>query len=111
VIPAELTARAAAAGFSAIVDDLGTWGGRARLIAERDPAARTIRIDRRAIAIVRARAGEDAVRSFLAYAIAHELAHAADLGGDRAADERRAHAVAEAETGVTAAVLEEWLAP
>ncbi len=70
-----------------------------------------------AIALVRERGGEPAERAFLAYAIAHERAHLADFaadrsnagrsagrgGADRAAAERRAHALAEAETGVSAA--------
>jgi EAL domain-containing protein (putative c-di-GMP-specific phosphodiesterase class I) len=110
VIAAELVARAAAAGFRVAVDDLGTWGGRARLFAECDPAARAIRIDRRSIELVRARGGEDAERAFIAYAIAHELAHAALPAGERAAAERRAHALAEAESGVSASSLEAWLA-
>jgi hypothetical protein len=122
-IASELVARAAAAGCDVVIDDLGTWGGRARLFAEYDPQTSTIRIDRRAIALVRARGGELAEHSFIAYAIAHELAHAADLAGsheagncpagegtlgDRSAGERRAHAAAEAQTGVTAASLEGW---
>jgi hypothetical protein len=111
MIPAELAAQAAAAGFSAVVADLGTWGGRARLFAECDPAAREIRIDRRAIEHVRARGGESAVQAFLAYAIAHELAHAEAPGGARAAAERRAHARAQARTGVSAASLEAWFSP
>jgi hypothetical protein len=111
MIPADLAARAAAAGFGVAVADLGTWGGRARLFAECDPAARQIRIDRRAIEHVRARGGEAAAREFIAYAIAHELAHAEDPRGERAAAERRAHARAEARTGTNAAALEAWFSP
>lgn len=125
-IASELAVRAAAAGFDVVIDDLGTWGGRARVLAECDPETSTIRIDRRAIALVRSRGGEGAERAFIAYAIAHELAHAADFAcnraagsrttgdgalGDRSAAERRAHAAAQAQTGVTAASLEAWLVP
>lgn len=120
-----LIAREAAAGFAVVIDDLGTWGGRARVFAECEPATRTIRIDRSALALVRERGGEPAERAFLAYAIAHERAHLADFaagrsnaersagraGADRAAAELRAHALAEAETGVSAAALEAWFAP
>jgi hypothetical protein len=111
-IASEFVVRAAEAGFDVVIDDLGTWGGRARLFAECDPQTGTIRIDRRAIALVRARGGELAEHAFIAYAIAHELAHAADLARnhDRSAGERRAHAAAEAQTGVTAAALEAWFA-
>ncbi len=111
MIPAALAARAAAGGYVAVLADLGTWGARARLFAERDPAERTIRIDRGALARVRERAGDEAAEAFLAYAIAHELAHAEDRGADRGADERRAHARAEAESGVPAASFERWFAP
>lgn len=111
MIAPEFTARAAAAGYALVVEDLGTWGGRMRLFAECDPATRTIRIDVRALALVRARGGLDAERAFLAYALAHELAHAGEPGGDRAEAERRAHALAEAQTGVCAAALEAWFRP
>jgi hypothetical protein len=111
VIAPEFTARAAAAGYELVAGDLGTWGGRMHLFAECDPATRTIRIDRRALALVRARGGALAERAFLAYALAHELAHAGQPGGDRGAGERRAHALAEAQTGVSAATLEAWFRP
>jgi hypothetical protein len=103
-----------------VIDDLGNWGGRARVFAECEPATRTIRIDRCALALVRERGGEQAERAFIAYAIAHERAHLADFAAghgrdgtaaDRAAAERRAHALAETETGVSAASLEAWFAP
>jgi hypothetical protein len=82
-------------------DDLGRWGG-ARLIAEYDPEADAIRIDRRAFERVRSSLGEDAARRFVAYALEHERFHRANPR----ASEAQAHAAAERAGGSARAVFE-----
>jgi len=57
-----------------VLADLGEWAG-ATLIAEYDPEDDAIRIDRRAVARIRARLGEAECARFIACAIAHERYH------------------------------------
>jgi len=61
-------------GPRVVFADLGDWGP-VRLLAEYD-AAGVIRIDRAAVARVRAALGDDAAERFVACAIAHERRHA-----------------------------------
>ncbi len=62
-------------GPRVVFADLGDWGP-VRLVAEYDAAAGVIRIDRAAVARVRAALGDNAAERFVACAIAHERRHA-----------------------------------
>jgi len=89
------------AGVTVCFGELGVWARR-RLLAEYDPGSRTIVVDERVVAGVRARDGDVFAERFAAFAIWHELHHL--RSGTR--DERAAHAAAAARTGISAAVLE-----
>jgi hypothetical protein len=98
----EAALRAAAeAGVTVRRCDLGAWP----LLAEYDPASRTIAISERAYAVLRAARGETFAERFAAFAIRHELHHV----GAGAGDERSAHAAAEAHTGAEARDFERAL--
>jgi hypothetical protein len=62
------------AAVTIVFADLGDWAG-ATLIAEYDPEDDAIRIDRQAVARIRARLGEIECERFIACAIAHERYH------------------------------------
>jgi len=74
--------------------DLGDWGT-ATLVAEYDPAADVIRVDARAVNVVRRELGEAEARRFVRVAVAHEAYHRADPH----ATEAQAHAAAQAAGG------------
>jgi hypothetical protein len=75
---------AAAYGVAIELADLGDWD-RTLLVAEYDPAARTIRINERALAAYRLACGVPSscqVRAFIDYALAHELYHHREALGE-----------------------------
>lgn len=74
---------AAQAGLAVELADLGAWND--RLISEYDPARRTIRVNERALEAYRRVCGEldcCAVRTFIELAVAHELYHHREAGGE-----------------------------
>ena len=85
--------------------DLGDWGA-ATLVSEYDPHGDTIRINARAIAVVRGALGDAEARCFTAVAIAHERFHRAYPD----ASEVQALAAAREATGVDPARFEALLA-
>jgi hypothetical protein len=95
-------ARATAARYGLAVEcvDLGSWG-ETTLIAEYDAAARAIRINVRALDAYRRRCGEASscdMRSFIDFAVAHELYHHREAIGE----EPRRPTQAEREAGADA---------
>jgi len=86
------------------IADLGSWGA-SWLVAEYDPAADAIRIDARAVAIVRAKLGAAEAACFTTVAIAHERFHREHPG----APEACAHAFAYAAGGADPARYESVL--
>jgi hypothetical protein len=92
---------AAAARVSVCFREIGTWERRP-LLAEFDPRSRTIAIDARVVAGIRARNGEAFAQRFAAFAIWHELHHLSS--GTR--DERAAHDYATERTGIASSVFE-----
>jgi len=89
-----------------VLADLGEWAG-ATLIAEYDPEDDAIRIDRRAVARIRARLGDAECERFIACAIAHERYHRAHPGASEAETLAWADRAAEADSAWYAAVLGE----
>jgi len=83
-----------AAGLRVRIEPLGRWGATA-LLAEYDPARRTIGIDAGAVARMCAAAGEGSARRFIACALWHELFHHRNPGATEAA----AHAFARERCG------------
>ena len=87
------------------IADLGDWGA-ATLVSEYDPQGDSIRINSRAIAVVRGALGDAAARNFTTVAIAHERHHRAFPH----ASEAQAHAAAREATGIDPALYEALLA-
>jgi len=92
---------AAAAGVRVAAIDLGLWQGRP-LLAEFDPAAKIVGIDRKVVERLRAARDAEFADRFVAFAIWHELYHVRFS----ARDERAAHEYASARTGVAATLFE-----
>ena len=104
---------ACTAGLRVEVDALGDWGS-VVLISEYDHQARCIRVDARALELVRFRLGDAARDEFLAAAVAHELYHHEVAEGrvrasTRAAHERQARAYARKRYGIDASPFEDAL--
>jgi hypothetical protein len=91
---------AEAAGVGVRIVPTGAWNR--PILAEYDPVLRSIAIDSRVVAGLRAARGAVFANRFVAFAIWHELHHA--RFGLRA--ERAAHAYATAHTGLAAALFE-----
>ena len=91
---------AGAAGVGVRIVPTGAWNR--PILAEYDPVLRSIAIDSRVVAGLRAARGAGFAARFVAFAIWHELHHA--RFGVR--DERAAHAHATAHTGLDAALFE-----
>lgn len=87
------------------IADLGDWGA-ATLVAEYDSRCDTIRVNARAIAIIREALGDLEARKFTTVAIAHERHHRAFPR----ATEAQAHAAARDTTGIDPAPYEALLA-
>ncbi|GAC1304009.1 MAG: hypothetical protein NVSMB19_14500 [Vulcanimicrobiaceae bacterium] len=84
--------------------DLGAWGA-ASLVAEYDPCDDAIRINVRAVELVRAALGDAEAERFTAVAIAHERCHRERPE----ASEAEAHAYAHAHSGIDPAPYERVL--
>ena len=80
-------ALAARANLRVRFADLGTWGGRAALLAEYDAAARAIVIDAR-MAKRLIESDRELGERFVTLAVLHELHHHAAPGADEAAAHR-----------------------
>ena|ERR1700676_1224401 len=91
---------AEAAGVGVRIVRTGAWNR--PILAEYDPVLRSIAIDSRVVAGLRAARGARFAARFVAFAIWHELHHA--RFGLR--DERAAHTYATAHTGLDAAPFE-----
>jgi|GEM_PF-1835545 len=98
---ADALREAAAAGVRVVAIELGRWQGRP-LLAEFDPAAKIIGIDRKVVERLRAAGDGEFANRFVAFAIWHELYHVRYS----TRDERAAHEYASARTGVAAALFE-----
>lgn len=83
------------------IADLGDWGA-VTLAAEYDAEEDVIRLNARALTLVRNALGEVAAEGFVACAVAHERFHRAHPG----ATEAQAHAYARAETGIDPGTFE-----
>ncbi len=92
---------AAGSGVALRFCDLGAWRERP-LLAEYEPASRSIVVNERVVAGLRALQGDAFAARFAAFAIWHELYHAS--GG--AGGERAAHAYAAAKTGLDVGLFE-----
>ncbi len=89
-----------------VLADLGDWAG-ATLIAEYDSEDDAIRIDRRAVARIRARLGEAECERFIACAVAHERYHREHRGASEAETRAWADRATGADSARYAAVLSE----
>jgi len=91
---------AGVAGVGVRIVPTGAWNR--PILAEYDPVLRSIAIDGRVVADLRAARGAAFAARFVAFAIWHELHHARFA----VRDERAAHAYGMAHTGLDAALFE-----
>ena len=78
--------------------DLGAWGA-ASLVAEYDPEDDAIRVNARAVDVVRAALGDAEAECFIRVAIAHETYHRAHPGASEAAAHAHARATCGGDSG------------